>query len=451
MGGGASQPEPDDVPSLQRAFIGSVLSCLDDADYARLSCAFYSPPEMRSWYQRPEDYADHYWYTDGARGSRPRGPVSGQALVELLERGALSKKAKVWTPAEEPVTILECPGLVERLTIAGQVEEELRGACIEGDVELFRDCLDRGAAMNPLFPAVSRFPEARHRLHSMWEDESLLNIASARASITLRHGYCEIARLLLERGAVVEFRGEKGTPLWHVCTGHAELEETARLLMDYGADVDCVDVRGVTPLMRLCGDGAVSRLLLDRGANIDARDLEGHTALAWACHWGNSDGARFLISRGAAVNLARNDGQTPLHLASSYNRVDAARLLLQHGARIDATSARGESPLDVVCMFDNLRYNPELRRADDPYRTREDLRLQHLFDGYLTTHVVPIRIRHHVVGPRASHPGSARHGLAREPGLCRHVAAFLVGTKLGELDSTRRLSHSRLEYLSDSE
>ena len=35
----------------------------------------------------------------------------------------------------------------------------------------------------------------------MWEFESLLNIASARASITLRHGYCEIARLLLERGA----------------------------------------------------------------------------------------------------------------------------------------------------------------------------------------------------------------------------------------------------------
>jgi hypothetical protein len=171
---------------------------------------------------------------------------------------------------------------------------------------------------------------------------------------------------------------------------------------------------------------------LDRGANIDARDLEGHTALAWACHWGNSDGARFLISRGAAVNLARNDGQTPLHLASSYTRVDAARLLLQHGARIDVMSARGESPLDVVRRNDHLRH-------------REDLRVQHLFDGYLTTHVVPIDIRHHVVGPRASHPGSARHGLAREPGLCRHVAAFLVGTKLS--DSGR----AGLEYFSDSE
>jgi hypothetical protein len=183
--------------------------------------------------------------------------------------------------------------------------------------------------------------------------------------------------------------------------------------------------------MRLCSDGAVSRLLLDRGADVDARDLKGHTALAWACKWGNGNGARFLISRGAAVNLATNDGQTPLHFAASYNFVDAARLLLQHGARIDVMSALGESPLDVVRRDDPLRDHPEWRRPNDPYRTREDLRLQHLFDGYLTTHFVPIRIRHHVVGPRASHPGSARHGLAREPGLCRHVAAFLVGTKLG--------------------
>ena len=418
---------------------------------------------MRSWYERPEDFVDQYWYTDGKRLSQLRGPVSGEALVDLLERGALSKKAEVWTPGEAHVAILECPGLAGRLTIANQVEEELRGACIDGDVELFRNCLDRGAALDAWFPAVSRSPEARHRDFRTWEDDSLLYIASACGHCEIARlllergavveflgtngktplciasagGHCEIARLLLERGAVVEFLGRNGkTPLWRACV--AEHEETARLLLDYGANIDCAETQYLmTPLMKLGGSGRLAQLLVDRGANIDARDSGGRTALTWACIFDKGDGARFLISRGAAINLATRQGETPLHVASSYNRVDTARLLLQHGARIDATYAsgesplaRGESPLDVVRRFDPLRHQPELRRADDPYRTREDLRLQHLFYGYLTTHIVPIRIRHHVVGPRASHPGSARHGLAREPGLCRHVAAFLVGTKL---------------------
>src|SRR3989344_3541997 len=50
------------------------------------------------------------------------------------------------------------------------------------------------------------------------------------------------------------------------------------------------------------GNENIVQLLLDRGANVDAVSLRGHTALMMAAQWGNVDIVKLLLDRGANVD-----------------------------------------------------------------------------------------------------------------------------------------------------
>ena len=75
-----------------------------------------------------------------------------------------------------------------------------------------------------------------------------------------------------------------------------------------------------------------ARALIQRGADVDEMDPNSWTPLHWAA-WKNSpDVAGLLIEHSADVNLKDKNGWTPLHGAVWNNSPDVGRLLIQHGA-----------------------------------------------------------------------------------------------------------------------
>ena len=68
------------------------------------------------------------------------------------------------------------------------------------------------------------------------------------------------------------------------------------------------------------------RFLLDRGADVNAVDLRGFTSLHRAAEPGNIEITRLLLDRGARPNVAA-EGYAPLSLAEKHGHVEVVKLL----------------------------------------------------------------------------------------------------------------------------
>jgi ankyrin repeat protein len=161
--------------------------------------------------------------------------------------------------------------------------------------------------------------------------------------------------------------------------------DTARYLLDKGADINQPDVNAITPLVMAISNNHpdVARLLIDRGADIQAADWYGRTPL-WAAvearnmdvdngtFVNNIDRAPYLdliqvlLTKGANPNVRMQEsapirramlavtgslawvdftGQTPFLTASLAADVTVMQLLLKHGADPHIPTFAGTTPL----------------------------------------------------------------------------------------------------------
>lgn len=130
------------------------------------------------------------------------------------------------------------------------------------------------------------------------------------------HGYIEIVRLLLEHGADLEAKDEYGdTPLsWAIGD---ECAPIVHLLLKHGADVNTQNaVLKSTPLHEAVYDDAgIARLLIEYGANMEALDNCGETPLMIArrANGNNASITKFLerapeIKKRSTLRSLRNNG-----------------------------------------------------------------------------------------------------------------------------------------------
>jgi ankyrin repeat protein len=138
-------------------------------------------------------------------------------------------------------------------------------------------------------------------------------------------------RSLIAEGADVKEANDTGrAPLHEAVIYAAEAgcgKSVVETLLDNGADVDCRDGEGLTPLHYL----AESRHALGKDVQRQADEV-----------------AKLLIQKGADVNAQDKGGETPLHSASANDAVDIARSLIAAGANSDMENCTGERATDVV-------------------------------------------------------------------------------------------------------
>ena len=115
--------------------------------------------------------------------------------------------------------------------------------------------------------------------------------------------------------------------------------ECAHILLESGANPNCVGICGVTPLMAAAmNDFSTGQLLLDHHARLNAQGPDGQTPLMLACihHKYNHTGAQVLLNHGARVTIQDRYGKTAL----DYARKQKARALV---ARMEAIALQ-ENP-----------------------------------------------------------------------------------------------------------
>jgi ankyrin repeat protein len=178
------------------------------------------------------------------------------------------------------------------------------------------------------------------------EKESDEAALSARLLNAAQDGPLNEVRDLLDQGANVDCQNRYGyTPLlWAVQRGNLA---KIHLLLEKGADVNSQDKGGCTPLHDASRSGRLdmARILWDNGADLNCQDEEGRTPLHVASRFGHLDMVRELLDKGANANSQTTGGRTPLHVASSSGRLETVRTLLEKGANVNSQAKDGMTPL----------------------------------------------------------------------------------------------------------
>mmetsp|Transcript_85395 Transcript_85395/g.134830 ORF Transcript_85395/g.134830 Transcript_85395/m.134830 type:complete len:141 (-) Transcript_85395:144-566(-) len=111
---------------------------------------------------------------------------------------------------------------------------------------------------------------------------------------------------------------------------------TIRDLIEFGANPDEPDDKGLVPLKAACGSDQVEcvRVLLEMKANVNlvGRGITGHisTALHIACKNGCEQNIKALLAAGANPSLRNGRDQLPSDTAQMFNQTNAVNIIKMH-------------------------------------------------------------------------------------------------------------------------
>ncbi|KAA6411598.1 MAG: hypothetical protein FRX48_04878 [Lasallia pustulata] len=199
------------------------------------------------------------------------------------------------------------------------VEHRLLLSCEQGDFEIVKRLLEDNRSVDA---------------HDGTDWETALH----RAAHAVAFGK-ETARLLLDNGADIRAKSKNGETPLHVAAETGKVG-VVRLLLGAKACMKAMDKRDWLPLRTSASKGhdTIVKILIEKGANKDAftTDSLEMTALHIAAANGCYRTVLSLIENEADIHAVRGDGGTVLHSAAESGCVSIIATLLAAGAKLDS-------------------------------------------------------------------------------------------------------------------
>jgi uncharacterized protein len=147
----------------------------------------------------------------------------------------------------------------------------------------------------------------------------------------------------------------KATPLWYAIA-HGKNLELAKYLLKRGADPEhCLWAAAYND------SPAAIRLLVRAGAVVDPRGKE--TPFLFAVKWSRFESAKALVDAGADVNFQDRRGKTALHyMLKKRSDPKHVRMLVEHGARLDLADNDGMTAESILSRMRSPEYQKLAKR-----------------------------------------------------------------------------------------
>ena len=101
----------------------------------------------------------------------------------------------------------------------------------------------------------------------------------------------------------------------------------------------------------------VARVLLNFGANVNTQDIHGDSPLHSSLLYHNTDNIGLLLKYSADVDSTNASGRKPIHIA---NDGESLELLLDYGASVNSQDRIGNTPLHYAVVGNNTYYTQKI-------------------------------------------------------------------------------------------
>jgi len=248
------------------------------------------------------------------------------------------------------------PGMMDAVFKA--VAQENLNASSEGRIPDFDKTIDRTGAKY-------KKENAKFKLIGGWT--ALMAAAG--------NGKADVARLLLEKGAIGQDKDARGNDAL-IVAALAGQTEAVNVLIEKGLDVRTRNKNGTSPLLAAAERGhlATVKLLLEKGSDGNEKDQNGNNPLLLACKNGHSPVVGYLLEKGVDVKAKNKANQTAMRYALREHYIEAVKLLLNAGVEMNfkgadaaelLTGAAAKGDVDTVIFVLEKGVSPNIKNKED--------------------------------------------------------------------------------------
>lgn len=177
-------------------------------------------------------------------------------------------------------------------------------------------------------------------------DQQLYDFFNALSENNLKH----IEQLCNLNSQLINSKNQAGqSPLIKSYLLHQDFN-SLKFLIELGAEPDCFEVNGFSPLMLACekNDLKTVSFLLQIGAKVNNANILGESALFFTVRNKNTVLTQMLLAHNADFNQQNYLKQQVLHLACFEEDIESSKILLKAGSSINVQDFQGKTPLFIA-------------------------------------------------------------------------------------------------------